>query len=154
MKKIYIAAAKRTAIGSFNGTLSTVPAPRFAAEVVKRILSDTGVPAADIREVLVGNILPAGCGQGVGRQVSIHAGLPVEVPAYSLNMACGSGMKAMMICAASAWAGLGDVFIAGGTESMSRAPYMLADARKGLGLGEQKLIDHMVYDALTDAFVG
>jgi len=154
MKKVYIAAAKRTAIGSFNGTLSSVPASHLAADVVKQILSDTGVPAADIQEVLVGNILPAGCGQGIARQVSIRASIPVEVPAYSLNMACGSGMKAMMICAASAWAGMGDLFIAGGTENMSSAPYMLQGARKGLGLGEQKLVDHMVFDALTDAFDG
>ena len=154
MKKVYIAAAKRTAIGSFNGTLSTVPAPLFAADVVKRILSDTGVPASELQEVLVGNILPAGCGQGLARQVSIRAGIPIEVPAYALNMACGSGMKAMMNCVASAWAGLGDLFIAGGTESMSRAPYLLNDARKGLGLGNQPLVDHMVYDALTDAFDG
>ena len=154
MKKVYIAAAKRSAIGSFNGTLSALPAPHLAAEVIKRILSDTGMPAADIREVLVGCILPAGCGQGVARQASIYAGIPVEVPACSLDMACGSGMKAMMICVVSAWAGLGDLFIAGGTENMSRAPYLLADARKGLGLGEQKLADHMVHDALTDAFDG
>lgn len=154
MKKVYIAAAKRTAIGSFNGTLSSVSAPLFAAEVVKRILNDTGVPAGDIQEALVGNILPAGCGQGVARQVSIHAGIPIEVPAYSLNMACGSGMKAIMSCVNSARAGMGDLFIAGGTESMSRAPYLLQDARKGLGLGNQQMTDHMVFDALTDAFDG
>lgn len=154
MQKVYIAAAKRTAIGSFNGTLSPVPAPMFAAEVVRHILSETGIPAADVCETLVGNILPAGCGQGVARQVAINAGLPVEVPAFSLNMACGSGMKAMMLSANSIRADMGGLFIAGGTENMSRAPYLLMDARKGLGLGEQKLIDHMVFDALTDAFDG
>ncbi len=154
MKKVYIAGAKRTAIGSFNGALSAVAAPDFAVEVVRQILADTGVPARDIAEVLVGNILPAGCGQGAARQVSIRAGVPIEVPAYSLNMACGSGMKAIMNCVASAWAGLGDLFIAGGTESMSRAPYLLQGARKGLGLGSQQMVDHMVYDALTDAFDG
>ena len=154
MKKVYIASARRTAIGSFNGALSSISAPDFAAEVIKAILAETGVPAGDIAEVVVGNILPAGCGQGVARQAAIRAGIPIEVPAYALNMACGSGMKAVMLCCAAAQAGLGDVFIAGGTESMSRAPYLLSGARKGLGLGSQQLVDHMVFDALTDAFDG
>ena len=154
MKNVYIAAAKRTAIGSFNGTLATVPAAQLGADVVRKILADTRVPGADIAEVLVGNILPAGCGQGVGRQVALGAGLPVEVPALSLNMACGSGMKAMMIAATGIRAGLGDLYIAGGAESMSRAPYLLAGARAGLGLGNQTMLDHMVHDALTDAFDG
>jgi len=154
MKKVYIAAAKRTAIGSMNGSLSTVAAPQLGAEVVRQILRDTAIPASEITEVLVGNILPAGCGQGVARQVAIQAGIPVDVPAYSLNMACGSGMKAIMNCCNNAKAGMGDLFIAGGTENMSNTPYLLQGARKGLGLGEQKLADHMVYDALTDAFDG
>ncbi len=154
MRKIFIAAAKRTPIGSFNGTLSTVPASAFAATVVKDVLQSTGIPAGALTEVIVGNILPAGVGQGIARQVSIGAGVPIEVPAYALNMACGSGMKAMMIATAGAMAGLGELYIAGGTESMSRAPYLLSGARTGLGLGNQQLVDHMVYDALTDAFDG
>ncbi len=154
MRKIFIVAAKRTAIGSFNGTLSTVPAPTFAAAVTRDILKSTGVPGEALTEVIVGNILPAGTGQGIARQVSIGAGVPIEVPAYALNMACGSGMKAMMIAATGVMAGLGELYIAGGTENMSRAPYLLSGARTGLGLGNQQLVDHMVYDALTDAFDG
>lgn len=152
MSKVYIAAAKRTAIGSFNGTLSTVPAPKIAAEVVKNILSETGVPGADLAEVIVGNVLSAGEGQGPGRQVSIHAGVPQEVTAHSLNMVCGSGMKAVMNAYASVLAGLGGVYMAGGTENMSIAPYLIPGARQGLRMGNKEIIDHMVFDSLTDAY--
>ncbi len=154
MTKVYIAAAKRTAIGSFNGSLSTVPAPQFGAEVIRAILTETGVPAADLTEVVVGNILPAGVGQGVGRQTALKAGVPTDVPAYAVNMVCGSGMKAIMNAAAGILAGVGDLYIAGGTESMSRAPYLVTGARTGLGLGNQTMVDHMVFDALTDAYDG
>lgn len=154
MQKVYIAAAKRTAVGSFNGALSSVPAAEFAAEVVKNIIEETGVPVAEIDEVLVGNILPAGAGQGVGRQVSIRAGVPVQVPAYSINMACGSGMRAAMNAFAAIKAGLGNLYIAGGTENMSIAPYLIPGARQGLRMGNKQIIDHMVNDALTDAFEG
>lgn len=154
MKKVYIAAAKRSAIGSFNGGLSTVPAAQLGAAVVKDLLSLTGVPAERLDEVIVGNILPAGCGQGVARQVAIHAGVPVEVPAWGISMACGSGMKAVMSAAASVATGMGNVFLAGGTESMSLAPYLLPGARQGLRMGNKEIVDHMVFDALTDAFDG
>lgn len=154
MKKSYIAAAKRTAIGSFNGGLSTVPAAELGAAVVKDILTQTGVPAAAVDEVIVGNILPAGCKQGIGRQVAILAGVPEEVPAYAVSMACGSGMKAVMAAVTNIAAGVGELYIAGGTESMSLAPYLLPGARQGLRMGNKEIIDHMVYDALTDAFHG
>lgn len=154
MKKIYIAAARRTAVGSFNGALSTVAPTAFAAEVVKDILAGTKVPGADVSELACGNILPAGLGQGPARQVSLGAGLPIEVPAYSINIACGSGMKAVMNSAAAICAGLGDVYIAGGTENMSMAPYLLPEARQGLRMGNKEIVDHMVNDALTDAFNG
>ncbi|GHU83845.1 acetyl-CoA acetyltransferase [Clostridia bacterium] len=152
MSTLYIAAAKRTAIGTLNGSLSSVPAPLLGAQVVKQLLADTGIPAAAITETIVGNVLSAGAQQGVARQVAIHAGIPIEVPAFSVNMVCGSGMKAIMLACVSACAGLGDLYIAGGVENMSRAPYLLQDARKGLGLGSQALADHIVFDALTDAF--
>lgn len=152
MEKVYIAAAKRTAIGSFNGMLSAVAPADFGAAVVKNILEETKLPPDAIDEVLVGNILPAGQKQGVGRQVAIYGGVPQEVPAYSINMACGSGMKAAMNAAAHIAAGLGHVYIAGGTENMSAAPYLIPGARQGLRMGDKEIWDHMTRDALTDAF--
>lgn len=152
MKKVYIAAAKRSAIGSMSGALSGVAAPKIAAEVIKGILAEAGVPANELDEVICGNILPAGIGQGPARQAAIFAGIPIEVPAYSLNIACGSGMKALMNAASSIMSGLGSLFIAGGMENMSMAPYLLSGARQGLRMGNKELVDHMVFDALTDAF--
>ncbi|MFV0352411.1 MAG: acetyl-CoA C-acetyltransferase [Oscillospiraceae bacterium] len=154
MKKIYIAAAKRTAVGSFNGALSTVSPIQVASEVVKDILSTTALPPEAIDEVLVGNILPAGLKQGIGRQVSIGAGIPASIPAYTINMVCGSGMKSVMNAVASIKAGLGNVYIAGGTENMSMAPYLIPGARQGLRMGNKEILDHMINDALTDAFEG
>ncbi len=152
MKKVYIAAAKRSAVGSFNGTLSGVAATSFAADVVKNILETTKIPAEQLTELACGNILPAGLGQGPARQVSINAGIPIEVPAYSINIACGSGMKAVMNSATAIMAGFGDLYMAGGTENMSMAPYLIPGARQGLRMGNKEIVDHMVSDALTDAF--
>ena len=152
MEKVYIIAAKRSAIGSFTGALSTVTAPALGAAVARDVLEIAGVPANRLDEVIVGNILPAGCGQGVARQVAILAGVPVEVPAWGISMACGSGMKAVMTAAANIASGTGDLYLAGGTESMSLAPYLLPGARQGLRMGNKEIVDHMVYDALTDAF--
>lgn len=153
MSKVYIVSAKRTPIGSFLGTLSTVHPAKFGAEVVKNMLEETMLDPKNIDEVIVGNILPAGLGQGVGRQVSIYAGIPNEVPAYSLNMVCGSGMKAVMNAYTSISAGLMNVVIAGGTESMSKAPYLMPDkARAGIKMGDFQMKDHMIGDALWDAY--
>lgn len=154
MKKVYVAIAKRSATGSFNGSLAGIPAPKIAAEVIKNILEETKIPPADIDEVICGNILPAGIGQGPARQALIYSGIPDTVPAYSINIACGSGMKAVMNASASIKSGLGDVYVAGGMENMSMAPYLVPEARQGLRMGEKRLVDHMVYDALTDAFHG
>ncbi|MDL2323941.1 acetyl-CoA C-acetyltransferase [Ruminococcaceae bacterium OttesenSCG-928-A16] len=154
MKKVYIASAKRSPVGSFNGALSTVAAPKLAAQVIKNVLAETGVPVGELTEVICGNILPAGLGQGPARQAAMQAGIPQEVPAYSLNIACGSGMKAVMNAAAAIKAGLGEVFVAGGMENMSMAPYLIPEARQGLRMGNKEIVDHMVYDALTDAFHG
>lgn len=153
MKRVFIVSAKRTPIGSFLGSLSKVHPSVLGSEVVKSILDETNIPKDKIDEVIVGNILPAGLGQGVARQVSIGAGIPDSVPAYGLNMVCGSGMKTIMNAFSSIQAGLHNVVIAGGTESMSKAPYIIPDrARGGLKFGQFTVKDHMVDDALWDAF--
>jgi len=153
MSRVFIVSAKRTAIGSFLGSLSTVHPALFGSEVVKKILEDTKVPKEKIDEVIVGNILPAGLGQGVARQVSINAGVPVSVPAYGLNMVCGSGMKSIMLAYTSIKAGLHNMVIAGGVESMSLTPNIIpSKIRSGIKLGGFTTTDHMIGDALTDAF--
>ncbi|QMS85985.1 acetyl-CoA C-acetyltransferase [Candidatus Xianfuyuplasma coldseepsis] len=153
MSKVFIVSAKRTPIGSFLGSLSTVHPAQFGSDVVKAILQETKVPANDLDEVIVGNILPAGLGQGIARQVSIHAGIPAEVPAYTVNMVCGSGMKTIMNAYTSIKAGFHHLVIAGGTESMSKAPYIIPDkARSGLKFGQFTVKDHMIDDALMDVF--
>ena len=153
MEKVYIVSAKRTPIGSFLGTLSDLHPATYAATVVKTILEETEVPGKAIDEVIVGNILPAGLGQGIARQVSIHAGIPETIPAYTVNMVCGSGMKTVMNAFVSIQAGMSNIVIAGGTESMSKAPFILPDrTRKGMKLGGFTVKDHMIDDALMDAF--
>ena len=152
-KKVYVVAAKRTAIGSFMGTFKNVHPALFGAEVVKSILAETGVNGENIDEVIVGNILPAGLGQGVARQVSLNANIPEHVPAYAVNMVCGSGMKSVMNAFTSIQAGIHHLVIAGGTESMSKAPYILPDRiRPGIKMGGFMVKDHMIDDALMDAF--
>ena len=153
MSKVFVVSAKRTAIGSFLGSIGTVHAAKLGSAVVKNILEETKIPKEDIDEVVVGNILPAGQGQGMGRQVSIGAGIPVEVPAYSLNMVCGSGMKAVMNAYTSIKLGVNNLVIAGGTESMTRAPFIMPErVRGGIKMGGFKVGDHMIDDALTDVF--
>lgn len=155
MEKVFIVAAKRTAVGSFLGSLSSLHPSEYGAEVIKNMLEETKLDPCVIDEVIVGNILPAGLGQGVARQISIKAGIPQEVPAYGLNMVCGSGMKTIMNAFTSIKAGLHNVVVVGGAESMSKAPYLVPDsARNGIKMGGFKAIDHMIYDALTDAFDG
>ena len=153
MTRVYIVAAKRTAVGSFLGALKGVHAAELGSVLVKDILATTKIDPRNIDEVIVGNILPAGLGQNVSRQVSIKGGVPVEVPAYSINMACGSAMKAIMNGVTSIQAGYANLILAGGVESMSRAPLLLPEtARTGMKMGEIKVKDHMIYDALTDVF--
>ncbi len=153
MKKVYIVSAKRTAVGSFLGGLSTVHPGVYGGTVVKTILEETKMPPQSIDEVIVGNILPAGLGQGVARQVSLHAGIPVEVPAYGVNMVCGSGMKSIMNAFSSIKAGVHEVVIAGGVESMSKAPYLVpSNTRSGVKMGGFNAEDHMIKDALWDSF--
>jgi len=155
MSKVYVVAAKRTAVGSFLGSLSNTSPSEFGAAVVKQLLVDTKVDPKDIDEVISGNILPAGQGQGIGRQVAIKAGLPVEVPGYAVNMVCGSGMKAIMDGFLKIKAGWEHLVIAGGTESMSQAPHLMpSKGRSGYKMGNLEVIDHMIYDALIDAYDG
>ncbi len=152
-KKVYIVGAKRSPIGSFLGSLKDVHAADMGSQVLKVLLEETKVPVDKIDEVIVGNILPANLGQGIARQISIKAGVPDTVPAYSLNMACGSGMKAIMNAYSSIIANHAELIVAGGVESMSGAPYMIpASVRSGKKMGNFEMVDHMVYDALTDAF--
>jgi len=153
MSKVFIVSAKRTPIGSFLGGLSTVHPAKLGSIVVKAILEETKIPKEDIDELIVGNILPAGIGQGLGRQVSIGAEIPIDVPAYSLNMVCGSGMKTIMNAYTSIKAGLHQVVMAGGTESMSNTPFILpSKVRNGIKMGGINLKDHMIDDALIDSF--
>lgn len=155
VKKVFIVSAKRTPIGSFLGSLKNVSASELGAVLVKNIIEENKLNPAEIDEVIVGNILPAGQGQGIARQVAIKGGVPIEVPAYSINIACGSGMKAVMNALTSIRAGFSNLVIAGGVESMSNAPYLVpASTRNGFKMGEMKLVDHMIFDALTDAFDG
>ena len=155
MSKVFLVSAKRSAIGSMLGTLKDVSAPWLGAQVLKAALAEAKVEPAWLDEVVVGNVLPAGLGQGPGRQVAIGAGVPDSIPAYSLNMVCGSGMKAVMNAATAIAAGKADLIAAGGTEVMSGAPYLVpGKVRGGCKMGDMKMIDHMIFDALTDAYGG
>ena len=155
MSKVYLVSAKRSAIGSMLGTLKDVSAPWLGAQVLKAALAEAKVEPAWLDEVVVGNVLPAGLGQGPGRQFAIGAGVPDSIPAYSLNMVCGSGMKAVMNAATAIAAGKADLIAAGGTEVMSGAPYLVpGKVRGGCKMGDMKMIDHMIFDALTDAYGG
>ena len=153
MKKVYIVSARRTPIGAFMGSLSATHAADLCAAVVKPLLADAHVAPEKVDELICGNILSAGLGQGVARQAAVKSGIPVEVCAYSLNMLCGSGMKAVMNAATSIALGDADIIVAGGVENMSAAPYLLPkETRKGIKMGAFQAEDHMIKDALTDAF--
>lgn len=155
MEKVYIVAAKRTALGSFLGSLRGVTAGDLGAKVLSALIEESKVDPNLIDEVIMGNILPAGQGQGVARQAAIKAGVPVSVPAYGVNMVCGSGMKSVMLAYQSICSGQSHLILAGGTEVMSQAPYLLPkDIRGGVKMGEMKVGDHMLVDALWDAFDG
>ncbi|GHU40865.1 acetyl-CoA acetyltransferase [Clostridia bacterium] len=153
-KKVVLAGACRTAIGKFGGTLSGVSAADLGAAVVKEAIKRAGVAPQQVDEVMLGCVIQAGLGQNVARQASIKAGLPIEVPAITLNVVCGSGLKCVNEAANMILAGEADVVVAGGMESMDLAPYVLPSARFGYRMGNGKVVDTMVNDALTDAFEG
>lgn len=152
MGKVYIVGAKRTAIGTLGGTLKDVPAVQLGVAAAKAAMEQAGIKPEHVDETIIGNILVAGQGMGPGRQVSVHAGVPVEKPGYTVNMLCASGMKSVMIGAVDIIAGEAEVVLAGGIENMSAAPYLLPKARFGYRLGHGEVLDHTVFDGLTDVF--
>lgn len=155
MSKVYIVAAKRTAVGKFLGGIASVSAADLAATVIKNILAETKIDPSKLDEVVVGNILMAGQKQGIARQAAIKGGIPAEVPAYGVNMICGSGMKSIINAVASIKSGDANLILAGGTESMSGAGFVLpGSVRDGYKMGNITALDHMVTDGLTDAFEG
>lgn len=155
MSKVYVVSAKRTALGSFLGSLKSVSDGELGAAVIKAVLEDANVDPKHLDEVVMGNILPAGQGQGVARQAALKAGVPVSVPAYGVNMVCGSGMKSVMLAYTAIKAGIHNLVIAGGVENMSQAPYLVnKDVRTGVKMGPLTMNDHMLTDALWDAFDG
>ena len=152
MKDLYIVNCCRTAIGSFGGSLKSTPAADLGAVVVKEALNRAGVKPEQVDELMFGCILTAGLGQNVARQVSIKAGIPYSVPAYTVGMVCGSGMKSVIEGARSILAGDSDIVVCGGTENMSAAPYALPAARWGARMGNNKMVDTMVNDGLWDVY--
>ncbi|MHC8286540.1 acetyl-CoA C-acetyltransferase [Pseudomonas sp. XS1P51] len=152
MNEVVIVAATRTAIGSFQGALSAIPATELGAAVIRRLLEETGLDGAQIDEVILGQVLTAGSGQNPARQTAINAGLPHTTPALTLNKVCGSGLKAVQLAVQAIRCGDAELVIAGGQENMSLAPYVLPKARTGLRLGHAQLQDSVIQDGLWDAF--
>ena len=152
MKKIVIASACRTAIGKFGGTLSNVPAAELGAIVIKEAINRAGIKPEQVDQVYMGCVIQAGLGQNVARQASIKAGLPVETPAVTLNVVCGSGLECVNNAARMIEAGDADIVVAGGTENMDMAPFAMMKGRYGYPMGKSELVDTMVNDALWDAF--
>ncbi len=149
---IVIVAANRTPMGGFQGSLSDVSAPNLGATAIKAALSNSGLTADDISEVIMGNVLPAGLGQAPARQAMLYADLPRSTGATTINKVCGSGLKAAMMAHDLIKAGSADVVVAGGMESMSNAPYMLPKGRSGYRMGHGQVLDHMMLDGLEDAY--
>lgn len=154
MKEVVIASAVRTPIGSFMGTLSEVSAVDLGAKVIEAAIERARLPKEEVQEVIMGNILQAGLGQGPARQAALKAGLSPDVPATTINKLCGSGLKAVMLAAQAIKAGDFDIIVAGGMENMSQAPYLLPKARKGYRMGNGEIIDSMIHDGLTCAVHG
>lgn len=151
-KKIVLAGACRTAIGKMGGGLSTVPATELGATVIKEALNRAGVKPEQVDHVYMGNVIQAGLGQNPARQASLKAGLPVEVPAVTVNVVCGSGLNCVNMAAQMIAAGDADIVVAGGMENMSQGPYAIMKGRFGYRMNDGKLVDLMVHDALWDAF--
>lgn len=152
MREVVIASAVRTALGSFGGGLKDVPAVDLGATVIKEALNRASVKGEMVDEVIMGNVLQAGLGQNPARQSVIKAGLPVEVPAMTINKVCGSGLRAVSLACQMILAGDADIIVAGGMENMSRAPYVMDSARWGQRMGNGVMVDSMINDGLWDAF--
>ena len=152
MQNVVIVAATRTAIGTFQGSLASFTAAELGSIVIRALLEKTGLDPASVDEVILGQVLTAGCGQNPARQAAINAGLPHSVPALTVNKLCGSGLKTVSLAAQAIRCGDAEVVIAGGMESMSQAPYVLAKARTGLRMGHAQLADSLLQDGLFDAF--
>lgn len=152
MRDVVIVSAVRTPIGSFGGSLSQISAADLGAIAIKEAIVRAGITPEQVEEVIIGNVIQAGLGQNIARQASIKAGIPQEVPAWTVNKVCGSGIKSIVCAAQAILAGDADIIVAGGTESMSLAPYALPKARTGYRMGNGTLVDTMINDALTDAF--
>ena len=152
MKDLYVVNCCRTAIGSFGGSLKNTPATEMGAIVVKEALKRANVAPENVDELMFGCILTAGLGQNVARQVSVKAGIPYSVPAYTIGMVCGSGMKSVIEGARAILSGDANIVVCGGTENMSAAPFASPDARWGARMGDKKIVDTMIRDGLWDAF--
>jgi acetyl-CoA C-acetyltransferase len=149
---VYLAGAVRTPIGAFCGAFDSVPAPVLGSTVVKAAIERSGIPKDQVKEVIFGNVVSAGLGQNVARQAAIRAGLAPEVGATTINKVCGSGLKSVMLAAQAIKCGDASVVVAGGTENMSRAPYLLDKAREGYRMGNGELVDSMIKDGLWDVY--
>jgi len=154
MKEVVIVSAARTAIGNFGGSLANLSAVDLGVVAAKEAIKRAGISPEIIDDVYIGNILSAGLGQGVARQISVGVGIPVETPATTVNILCGSGLRTVSLAAQLIKAGDADVILAGGTESMSNAAYIMPKARTGLRMGDGAIVDTMIKDGLTDAFSG
>jgi acetyl-CoA C-acetyltransferase len=147
-------AARRTPVGAFQGVFATLTAPQLGAVAIKAALADSGLPASQIDEVIMGCVLSAGIGQAPARQAALGAGLPQSVPATTINKMCGSAMRAVMVAADQLIAGSASIIVAGGFESMTNAPYLLPKARAGYRMGHQEVLDHMFFDGLQSPWDG
>lgn len=152
MREVVIIGAKRTAVGSFGGSLSSLSAVDIGVACAKDVIASANVKPEDIDEVIVGNVISAGLGQNIARQVSLGAGIPETTPAMSLNIVCGSGLRSVSLATQIIKEGSSDIILAGGTESMSNAPYLLKNNRYGKRMGNDTVVDSMINDALWDAF--
>ncbi len=152
INEVVITSACRTPIGSFGGSLASVPAPRLGAIAISEAVKRSGIKNEDVNEVIMGCVLPAGIGQAPARQASIYAGLPISVECLTVNKVCGSGLKSVMLAAQAIALGDADVIVAGGMESMSNVPYILEKARTGYRMGHGQLVDDMIKDGLWDVY--
>ena len=152
MTQTVIVSATRTAIGKFGGSLAKIPAVDLGALVIKEAIARAKLPPEQVQAVIMGHVLTAGAGQNPARQATIKAGLPIETPAMTINVVCGSGLKAVMLASQAIATGEADVVVAGGQESMSLAPHVLMGSRDGFRMGVAKLIDSMIVDGLWDVY--